>query len=137
MSSPLVTSPRPEDGYSRRRARAQSREVHPRLPANLSPREVAEMPDDEFETHSTLPEGGQVTLDLAPLPRAVMPLRTAQEARNKAIEFAAGFTEEQARAEGSRCLRCDLAYLCPVFTSKGAPVQSAIKASSAVLDPAR
>src|SRR5579859_896403 len=30
-------------------------------------------------------------------------------------ELAGGFTEEQARREASRCLRCDLAYRCPTI----------------------
>ncbi len=33
--------------------------------------------------------------------------------RDRSVEFVDGFSEEQARAEASRCLRCDLAYLCP------------------------
>src|SRR5579859_3002691 len=116
--------------------RKAAKSIHAFL-RHLTPRDVAEMPDDEFETHSTLPKGGQVTIDLAPLPRPVMPLRTAQEARNKAIEFASGFTEEQARAEGARCLRCDLAYLCPSVHIKGVPVQSEMKVKEDVLNPAR
>src|SRR5229473_4819492 len=80
----------------------------------LSPKAVSEMPDDEFETASTLPPDSTVHLDLSPTPRAVMPLRD-EAARDRSIEFAAGFTEEQARREASRCLRCDLAYLCPTI----------------------
>ena len=56
-----------------------------------------------------------ITLDLRPTPREVMPLRQGDAARDKSIEFATGFTEEQARREASRCLRCDLAYLCPTI----------------------
>jgi len=41
-----------------------------------------------------------------------MPLRTSAAAHDRSLEFATGFTEEQARREASRCLRCDLAYLC-------------------------
>ena len=55
-----------------------------------------------------------MTLDVRPVARAVMPLRTREAATaDRSMEFAAGFTEEQARQEASRCLRCDLAYLCP------------------------
>lgn len=74
---------------------------------------VLEMPDDEFETSSTLPQGGVVSLDLRPTPREVMPLRSTNAARERSVEFALGFTEQQARQEASRCLRCDLSYLCP------------------------
>ncbi len=78
-----------------------------------SPAEVSEMPEDEFQTVSTLPPDGRITLDLRPTPREVMPLRDGNASRDRSIEFATGFTEEQARREASRCLRCDLAYLCP------------------------
>lgn len=78
-----------------------------------SPGEVSEMPDGEFETVSTLPLHGDVTLDLRPTPRELVPLRNGDAVRSRATEFALGFTEEQARREASRCLRCDLAYLCP------------------------
>jgi NADH-quinone oxidoreductase subunit F len=95
--------------------RKVARTIHAYL-RRLSPRAVAELPEDEVQTASTLPPGDQVTLDLQPTPRAVMPLR-ADGAGNKAPdrtgEFALGLTEEQARREASRCLRCDLAYLCP------------------------
>ena len=40
--------------------------------------------------------------------------------RDRSIEFALGFTEEQAQREASRCLRCDLAYLCPSIKVIGA-----------------
>jgi NADPH-dependent glutamate synthase beta subunit-like oxidoreductase len=43
----------------------------------------------------------------------MMPLRNGTASRERSTEFAQGFTEEQARREASRCLRCDLAYLCP------------------------
>ena len=42
-----------------------------------------------------------------------MPLRGSAASRDRSLEFVTGFTEEQARREASRCLRCDLAYLCP------------------------
>ncbi len=79
-----------------------------------SPKDMMEMPDDQFETASTLPRDGKITLNLSPTVRQEMPLRTASEAaRDRSVEFVLGFTEEQARREASRCLRCDLAYLCP------------------------
>jgi formate dehydrogenase (NADP+) beta subunit len=115
--------------------RKAAKSIHAFL-RHLTPRDVAEMPDDEFETRSVLPEGGQVLIDLAPTPRAIMPLRTAQEAREKAIEFASGFTEEQARAEGARCLRCDLAYLCPSVRVKAAPAKASAQFSPVVAAPA-
>jgi hypothetical protein len=70
------------------------------------------MPEGEEETASTLPPDGTITLDLRPTPREVMPFEEGSE-RDRSTEFAKGFTEEQARREASRCLRCDLAYLCP------------------------
>ncbi len=78
-----------------------------------SPAEVSELPEDEFQTASTLPPDGRITLDLRPTAREVMPLRSSAAARDRSLEFALGLTEEQARREASRCLRCDLAYLCP------------------------
>jgi len=74
---------------------------------------VTELPEDEFQTASTLPPDGKITLDLRPTAREAMPLRSSEAARDRSIEFATGFTEEQARREASRCIRCDLAYLCP------------------------
>ncbi|HEY6410250.1 MAG TPA: FAD-dependent oxidoreductase, partial [Ktedonobacteraceae bacterium] len=93
--------------------RLAARSIHAYL-RKLEPSAVTEMPDDEFETASTLPPDSIVHLDLRSTPREVMPLREAA-ARDRSIEFAAGFTEEQARREASRCLRCDLAYLCPTI----------------------
>ena len=92
--------------------RQAAKSIHAFL-RGVAPQHVAEMPDDEFETPSQLPPDGRVTIDLRPTERAIMPLRAASAARDRSQEFAAGFTEEQARREGSRCLRCDLAYLCP------------------------
>jgi NADH-quinone oxidoreductase subunit F len=100
--------------------RKAARTIHAYL-QHLSPRQVAEMPEDEAETVSLLPPGGAITLDLWPQPRAIMPLRSAEAARDPSIEFATGFTEEQARREACRCLRCDLAYLCPTVRVKKAP----------------
>ncbi len=80
---------------------------------HIPPARIHEMPDDENETHSTLPKDGAVAIDLTPTPRAEMSLRGTRDARTRDIEFASGLTEAQARREASRCLRCDLAYLCP------------------------
>jgi NADPH-dependent glutamate synthase beta subunit-like oxidoreductase/Pyruvate/2-oxoacid:ferredoxin oxidoreductase delta subunit len=76
---------------------------------------IPELPEDELQTPSTLPPGGRFTLDLRATPREVMPLRSADDARAKSVEFARGLSEEQARREASRCLRCDLSYLCPAI----------------------
>jgi NADPH-dependent glutamate synthase beta subunit-like oxidoreductase/NAD-dependent dihydropyrimidine dehydrogenase PreA subunit len=92
--------------------RQAARSIHAYL-RQLPLRYVTEFPEDELQTVSTLPPGETITLDLRPTPREVMPLREGAASRDRSIEFAAGFTEEQARREGSRCLRCDLAYLCP------------------------
>jgi len=92
--------------------RQAARSIHAYL-RHLPLREVNEMPEGEFETVSTLPPGNGITVDLRPTPREVMPLREGAASRERSTEFAAGFTEEQARREASRCLRCDLAYLCP------------------------
>jgi NADH-quinone oxidoreductase subunit F len=105
--------------------RKVARAIHAYL-RQLSPRAVAELPEDEYQTASMLPPDGQVTLDLRPTPREVMPLRAddatgtksaATLAPDRAAEFALGFTEEQARREAGRCLRCDLAYLCPTIAT--------------------
>lgn len=104
--------------------RQAAKNIHAYL-RGLSPRYVSELPDDEPETVSRLPEGGQITLDLRSTPRAVMPLRERSEARSKQQEFALGFEERQARLEASRCLRCDLAYLCPSVRVIGAPASAA------------
>ncbi len=92
--------------------RQAARSIHAYL-RQLPLRYVTEFPEDELQTVSTLLPGETLTLDLRPTPREVMPLREGAASRDRSIEFAAGFTEEQARREGSRCLRCDLAYLCP------------------------
>ncbi len=92
--------------------RQAARSIHAYL-RHIPPSQVPEMPEGEFETASMLPPDGSITLDLQPTPREIMPLRSSDSARDRAIEFATGFSEEQARREASRCLRCDLAYLCP------------------------
>jgi NADH-quinone oxidoreductase subunit F len=94
--------------------RRAAQSIHAYL-AKRSPREVSEMPEGEYETASTLPPNNTITLDLQPSPREVMPLRTGAAAHDRSVEFAMGFTEAQARHEASRCLRCDLAYLCPTI----------------------
>ncbi len=92
--------------------RQAARSIHAYL-RHLPVREVTEMPQDEGETVSTLPAGAAIMLDLRPTPREVMPLRGSEASHDRSVEFAVGFTEEQARREASRCLRCDLAYLDP------------------------
>ncbi len=89
---------------------------------------VAELPADEFQTPSTLPADGTVYLDVRPTPRAVMPtLATpADEQPDRRREYALGFAESQARAEASRCLRCDLAYLCPTLKMRTADSAAAV-----------
>ncbi len=91
--------------------RLAARSIHAYL-NHIALRTVKEMPEDESETVSTLPEDGVITLDLRPTPREVMPFAESAS-RDRTIEFAKGLSEEQARREASRCLRCDLAYLCP------------------------
>jgi hypothetical protein len=81
----------------------------------MPPQRVADLPEDEFQTPSTLPPGGRFKLDLRPTLRAVMPLGGLDTARDRSVEFARGLTEEQARREAARCLRCDLSYLCPAI----------------------
>jgi NADPH-dependent glutamate synthase beta subunit-like oxidoreductase/Fe-S-cluster-containing hydrogenase component 2 len=98
--------------------RQAARSIHAYL-SHLALRDVKEMPEGEFETVSTLPQDGVITLDLRPTPREVMPFAESAS-RDRSIEFAKGLSEEQARREASRCLRCDLAYLCPSITVVGA-----------------
>src|SRR6266568_1884494 len=92
--------------------RQAARSIHAYLSKRVL-REVHEMPEDAAEMISTLPPESTVNLDLRPTPRELMKLRPGHAARERSVEFATGFTEEQARREASRCLRCDLAYLCP------------------------
>lgn len=94
--------------------RQAARSIHAYL-RRIPPDKVSEMPAGEFETPSTLPPDGTIALDLHPTPREIMPLRKSNTTRDRSTESAAGFTEEQARREASRCLRCDLAYLCPTI----------------------
>lgn len=94
--------------------RKAARSIHAYL-RKFSPQQVTELPEDEFQTASTLPPDGRFTLDLQPTAREAMPLRGDEAVRDRSVEFAAGFTEEQARREAGRCLRCDLSYLCPTI----------------------
>jgi NADPH-dependent glutamate synthase beta subunit-like oxidoreductase/NAD-dependent dihydropyrimidine dehydrogenase PreA subunit len=92
--------------------RLAARSIHAFL-RKLNPSAVSEMPDGDFMTASLLPQDGVLSLDLRPQPREELPLAGNAAARDRSIEFVGGFSEEQARREASRCLRCDLAYLCP------------------------
>jgi NADPH-dependent glutamate synthase beta subunit-like oxidoreductase/NAD-dependent dihydropyrimidine dehydrogenase PreA subunit len=109
--------------------RKAARSIHAYL-RGYDPQHIAEMPEGDFETVSTLPADGVVPLDLRPTPREVMPLRTAA-AHERSLEFAAGFTEDQARGEASRCLRCDLAYLCPTVKVTGQSGATSVVATRA------
>ena len=84
----------------------------------LSPDMVATMPDDDFMTVSALPPDGTVTINLQPMAREEIPFLTREASARKSLarhSCARGFTEEQARREASRCLRCDLSYRCPTI----------------------
>ena len=94
--------------------RLAARSVHAYL-RKLPPQSVNEMPDDDLQITSMLPPQGFINLDLRPTPRAEMPLSESTATHDRSREFAKGFTEEQARHEAGRCLRCDLASLCPTI----------------------
>jgi len=94
--------------------RQAARSIHASL-RKRSPRDVTKIPDGDSESASVLPPDGVIDLDLRPTPREVMPLRTGDARRDRTLEFAQGLSEEQARREASRCLRCDLAYRCPTI----------------------
>ncbi len=98
--------------------RKAAQSIHAYL-RKLSPSQVTELPEDEFQTTSTLPPDGRITLDLRPTTREAMPFRGDEAARDRSVEFATGFTEQEARREAARCLRCDLAYLCPTINVVG------------------
>ncbi|TMC23354.1 MAG: FAD-dependent oxidoreductase [Chloroflexi bacterium] len=90
--------------------RKAAQSIHAYL-SKCSVEQISEMPDDEWETVSASPPDGTITLDLRPTQREVMaysPITT-----DRSVEAACGFNEEQALHEARRCLRCDLAYLCP------------------------
>lgn len=109
--------------------RKAAQSIHAYL-RKLAPGQVSELPQDEFQTASQLPPDGSFVLDLRPTPREDMPLHGAAAARDRSVEFAAGFSEAQARREASRCLRCDLAYLCPTIKVVGAERRAAAGRSS-------
>jgi NADH-quinone oxidoreductase subunit F len=92
-------------------------------------RDFAEMPSGEFETVSPLPVRGRVNVDLSATPRAVMQLLQIEPRKARNAEMTHGFTEEEARREGSRCLRCDLAYRCPTIIDTSKVAQAAQKRS--------
>jgi NADPH-dependent glutamate synthase beta subunit-like oxidoreductase len=94
--------------------RQAARSIHAYLRKH-SPRDMNEMPDDTQEIRSPLSPNTIINVDLRPTPRAIMPLRSGQASTERSVEFATGFTEEQAQHEASRCLRCDLAYRCPTI----------------------
>jgi len=108
--------------------RKAAQSIHAYL-RKLPPSAVTELPDDEFQTASSLSPTGTITLDLRSTPRAVMPLRGKGAVSLRSTEFALGFTEEQARREASRCLRCDLAYLCPSIRVLPADTEKAAEAA--------
>lgn len=92
--------------------RKAAQSIHAYL-SKSSVEEIAEMPEDEWETMSPLPPDGKVILDLHPIAREVMAL--VPIATDRSIESSCGLSEEQAQREARRCLRCDLAYLCPTI----------------------
>jgi formate dehydrogenase (NADP+) beta subunit len=100
--------------------RLAARSIHAYL-RKLNPGAVSEMPDDDVMTTSLLAPDGVVPLDLRAQPREELPLAGRDAAHDRSVEFVGGFSEEQARREASRCLRCDLAYLCPTVHVVGAP----------------
>jgi NADPH-dependent glutamate synthase beta subunit-like oxidoreductase len=108
--------------------RLAARSIHAFL-RKLSPAAVSEMPDGDFMTVSLLPPDGAVSLDLRPQPREELPLAGSDAARDRSIEFVGGFSETQARREASRCLRCDLAYLCPTVHVVGESGEALAQAS--------
>ncbi len=94
---------------------------------------VTELPADEFQTSSSLPADGTIYLDLRPTPRVSMPTMATQTngaPTDRRTEYALGLNEAQARLEASRCLRCDLAYLCPTIKTRTAGAISSTNASS-------
>ncbi|HLZ59083.1 MAG TPA: FAD-dependent oxidoreductase [Ktedonosporobacter sp.] len=112
--------------------RQAARSIHAYL-RKREPRSLSEMPDDEMETSSLLPSSGQIQIDLRPTPRAMMPLRLAQTKQERTAELASGFTEEQAKHEARRCLRCDLAYLCPTIHTITVETTEPVETSAARL----
>jgi formate dehydrogenase major subunit len=58
--------------------------------------------------------------EATPQPRVEMPVLAAKERRKGFSEIKLGFTEEMARREASRCLRCGACYLCLLLCPDGA-----------------
>jgi len=106
--------------------RKAAQSIHAYLRKRLV-KDFAEMPGGEFESTSLLPSGGRVSVNLSVTPRAVMPLLQIDPRRARSTEITEGFSEEQARQEGSRCLRCDLAYCCPTIVDTAKVGQEAQK----------
>ena len=63
--------------------RLAARSIHAYL-QKLPPDAITELPEDEYETRSTLPKDGVVSLDLRPTPRAEMPFKSGRRARSGA-----------------------------------------------------
>jgi len=60
------------------------------------------------------------TEEMNPLPRVKMPVLSPAERRSNFNEIKLGFTEEMARSEAERCLRCGACLLCWLFCPDGA-----------------
>ena len=106
---------RSEDRHPRRRARTAGRARDPRLPAAARHRGSRRDARGRIRDGLELCRGWR--RDARPAPAATSGDAARDQRGGDAtarVEFAAGFTEEQARREASRCLRCDLAYLCPI-----------------------
>jgi NADPH-dependent glutamate synthase beta subunit-like oxidoreductase/NAD-dependent dihydropyrimidine dehydrogenase PreA subunit len=108
--------------------RLAARSIHAFL-RRQSPADISEMPDGDIMTPSLLAQDGVVSLDLRAQPREELPLADSEAAHDRSIEFVGGFNEEQARREASRCLRCDLAYLCPTVHIVGMSGKALAQAS--------
>jgi NADPH-dependent glutamate synthase beta subunit-like oxidoreductase/NAD-dependent dihydropyrimidine dehydrogenase PreA subunit len=108
--------------------RLAARSIHAFL-RRRSPADISEMPDGDIMTPSLLAQDGVVSLDLRAQPREELPLADSEAAHDRSIEFVGGFNEEQARREASRCLRCDLAYLCPTVHIVGMSGKALAQAS--------
>ncbi len=81
------------------------------------------------------PAEGKLQLDIANRPRIHAPLPVVETGNFKATQ--AGFDEKAARAEASRCFRCDAVYGCPtvsVLAGRG-PADSRVGGPSAAHAP--
>lgn len=81
------------------------------------------------------PAEGKLQLDIANRPRIHAPLPVVETGTFKATQ--AGFDEKAARAEASRCFRCDAVYGCPtvsVLAGRG-PADSRVGGPSAAHAP--